>query len=214
LTQFNPEVLKQYIAPAIDEKPELELPDLTAEFDCCEAWMQQYFLSSLFNGEFTGETKLYAESIIARTQILFGGYQTARLKTVIYVDGWSPGNPGISRYLSAVGAWESVFLNLQIIFDLLDKFLTAKLSVGEREDRARKIANRIKHISEDIRDGKLGTVGAPLWLAKHGFATRNASVSYEEMGSQVRFLAQVADCLSLPSQSKLAGDPITNLFLD
>jgi hypothetical protein len=202
VTRINTEILKKYIAPAIDEKPDLTLPDLTEEFEASKAWMQQYFLSSVFHGEFTGVMKLYAESIIARIQIVFSGYHEARSRTILYVDHWRIGNPGIGRYLAAIGEWESIFLNLQILFDLKIKFLGATLSPGEKEDRVRKIANRIKHVGEDIQDGKLMSVGMPMWLTKSGFAANNATLTYEEMGEQVRFMAQIADCLSLPSQAQ------------
>jgi hypothetical protein len=202
VAQFNTDLLKKYIAPAIDVKPNFSLPDLTEEFEACEEWMQQYFLSSVFQGEFTGETKLYSESIIARIQIVFSGYQEARLRTVTYVDQWRIGNPGVGRYLSAVGEWESVFLNLQVLLDLYAKFFSATYSKGDKEDRVRVIANRIKHVSEDIRDGKLTSTGMPMWLTKDGFATFEATLTFEEIAKQVRFQAQIADCLSLPSQAK------------
>lgn len=214
--QFHPELLTKFIAPEIDRKPELTLPDLSAEFEASQAWMQQYFLSSVFQGEFTGETKLYAESIIARIQIVFSGYDAARAKTADYAAQWRSGNPGIGRYLAAIGEWESVFLNIQIVLDLIVKFFAATVSLGGKEDRIRLIANRIKHVSEDIRDGKLTTAGTPLWFTHAGFATVGAIVSCDEMTRQVRLLAQFAECLSIPSQAKqrfaaldaaLADDP-------
>ena len=158
--------------------------------------------------------RLYTESIIARIQFVFGGYGVARAKTYDYADKWKPGAPGVSRYLAAVGEWEGVFINLQVIYDLLGNCFGANIS--GREDRARLIANRIKHVSEDIKCGKLNGPGLPMWLTKDGFATISASMTFEEMEGQVRLLAKVADCLSVPADAKnrfatldsaLAGDP-------
>ena len=132
----------------------------------------------------------------------FAGYQAGRTKTLAYAEKWTSGNPGISRYLAAIGEWEGVFLNLQVLYDLMSKFMGMEYTVGDREDRTRIIANRIKHVSEDIQAGKLLGPGLPLWLTQDGFATYKCSVTYEELGEEVRFLAQVADCLSLPSQAR------------
>lgn len=202
MASFNTELLKKFIAPRIDEFLIVTLPDLSTEFEVAEAWMQQYFLSSVFQGEFTGETRLYVETIISRIQMTFAGYQAGRTKTLAYLEKWTAGNPGIGRYLAAIGEWEGVFLNLQVIYDLLGKFLGATYSAGDREDRARIIANRIKHVSEDIQGGKLLGPGMPMWLTPDGFATLKASVTFDELGQQVRFLAQIADCISLPSQAR------------
>jgi hypothetical protein len=186
MIQFNVDLLKKFIAPAIDEKPEAHLPDLSADFEQAEHWFNRYFLSSIFTGEFSGETRLYTESIIARIQFAFGGYISARVKTHDYADKWHKGAPGISRYLAAVSEWESVFINLQVIYDLLAKCFG--VSISGREDRARRIANRIKHVSEDISDGRLKGPGIPMWLTKSGFATIRSSMTFEEMVGQIRFL--------------------------
>lgn len=216
MTSFNTELLKKFIAPRIDELPDVTLPDLHTEFEAAEAWMQQYFLSSILQGAFTGETRIYAESIIARIQITFSGYQAGRTKTLAYAEKWVAGNPGIGRYLGAIGEWEGVFLNLQVIHDLLSKFMGATYSDGGREKRAWIIANRIKHVSEDIRDGRLLGPGMPLWFTQSGFATIGASVTFDELGHQVKFLAMIADCLSMPTKARerfaeldarLANDP-------
>jgi hypothetical protein len=214
VAQFNIDLLKKFIAPAIDEKPEVRLADLSAEFKEAERWFSQYFLNSVFTGEFSGEMRPYAESIVARIQFVFGGYGVARAKTYDYADKWKLGAPGIIRYLAAVGEWEGVFINIQVIYDLLGKCFGSTIS--GREERTRWIANRIKHSAEDIECGKLNGPGLPLWLTKEGFATIRASMTFEEMEGQVRFLAKVADCLSVPADSKnrfaaldsaLAGDP-------
>ena len=216
MLQFNTELLKKFIAPRIDELPIVILPDLSDEFEVADTWMQQYFLSSVFQGEFSGTTRLYAESVIARIQMTFSAYQAGRTKTLVYVEKWAVGSPGIGRYLAAIGEWEGVFLNLQVIYDLLSKFFGMTYSAGGREDRTRLIANRIKHVSEDIQEGKLLDSGLPMWITPDGFATFNSSVTFGELSAEVRFLAQVADCLSLPSQAKekfaeldvkLANDP-------
>lgn len=200
MTDWNPEILKQYIAPRIDEKPELVLPNLEETFATSETWMQAYFMSSVFHGEFQGYTKLYAESILARSQIMFAGYRAARLKTINYVDHWRLWQPGIGRYLSAVGEWEGVFINVQIIYDLYQKCWQTDFPKDGKEDRTHLIANRIKHGSEDIRDNKMSATGMPMWLTKHGFATIDPTVTYSEIGQIVRFVAQIADCLSAPSE--------------
>lgn len=216
MAQFSSELLKKFIAPRIDERPIVILPDLAVEFSTSATWMQQYFLSSVFQGEFTGETRLYAESLIARVQMMFGSYQQGRAKLIAYADGWSSGDPGIGRYLAALAEWEAVFLSLQVAYDLLRKFIEATISDGDREDRTRVIANRIKHVADDIRDGKLVDNGLPMWVELTGFATCRTSVTFEELSDQVRFMGRVADCLSMPSQAKdlwdkldqlLAGDP-------
>lgn len=46
--QFNTDLLKKFIAPQIDELPNVTLPDLHAEFEQAKAWMQNYFLKSVF----------------------------------------------------------------------------------------------------------------------------------------------------------------------
>ena len=200
----------------MDERPNIELPDLSAEFAAAGVWMQQYFLSSIFHCEYSGQSKLYAESIIARIQMIFASYQSGRTKLQDYANGWAPGQPGISRYLAAIAEWESVFLNLQIIYSLFAKYLGMTFTVGDRENRSRMIANRIKHVSEDIEKGKVEFVGLPLWLEKNGFGTNKANVTFHEICEEVRLLALFADCLSIPSKArerfaeldkKLADDP-------
>ncbi len=199
--QWNSELLKKFIAPAIDVRPEVQLSDLNAEFVEAEHWFTNYFLNSVFTGEFTGENRPYAESIIMRTQFVFSGYSLARSKTLDYADNWRVGAPGIKRYLAAVGVWEGVFLNLQVIYDLQAKWLGAIIT-GDH-DRTRLIANRIKHVSEDIRDGHLPGPGIPMWLDKNGFVTTGPSLTFEEMEAQVRFLSKIANCLSSPAETKV-----------
>jgi hypothetical protein len=214
MSQFNVDLLKKFIAPAIDERPEVNLSDLSLEFEQAESWFAQYFLSSIFQGEFKGRTKLFAESYIARSYFVFSGYKSARIRTIEYAEKWRIGAPGINRYLSAVAEWEMVFLNMQTLYDILTKWFEARIS--GREDRTRLIGNRIKHVSEDILEGKLTENGVPLWLTRKGFATRQAEMTFEEMEGQVRVLAKIAECLSVPSEAKqkfsaldasLAGDP-------
>jgi hypothetical protein len=200
MTQFNVDLLKKFIAPALDERPEVNLPDLSVEFEQAESWFAQYFLSSIFQGEFTGQTKVFAESYIARSYFVFNGYKSARIRTIEYAEKWRIGAPGINRYLSAVAEWEMVFLNLQILYDILAKWFEARIS--GREDRTRQIGNRIKHVSEDILEGNLTESGVPLWLTRTGFATRKVEMTFKEMEGQVRVVAKIAECLSAPSQAK------------
>lgn len=212
--QFSTELLKTFIAPAIDEKPDANLPDLSEEFDQAEHWFANYCLNSAFTGQFPPAMKPFAESIIARIQFAFCSYQGARVATLSYAENWRVGAPGIPKYLIAVREWESVFVNLQIIYDLLA--VCFGVSISGREDRTRKIANRIKHAAEDIEQGLLTGPGMPMWLTREGLSTIACSVTYDDMVGQVRILAMVANCLSVPSEAKarlaaldssLAGDP-------
>jgi hypothetical protein len=42
-----------------------------------------------------------------------------------------------------------------------------------------------------------------MWLTKSGFATIRSSMTFEEMVGQIRFLARLADCLSVPAEAKI-----------
>ncbi len=218
-TQFNTDLLQRFIAPEINTKLNVQLADLSAEFKNAEVWFTHYFLNSVFNGSFTGEMRLYAESIVARIQFLFGGYDEARKRTLEYAKHWQVGAPGIGRYLAAVREWESVFLNLQIIYDLMKKCFNA--SISGRQDRTWQIANRIKHGSEDIQNGKAAETGLPMWLTSVGFATVTTSVTFSEIEAQVSVMAKIAECLSVPHEAKrrfieldkvLAEDPNYKVF--
>lgn len=219
MAQFSDELLKEWVAPEIDVPINVELPDLSPEFDQAKHWFANYFLNSAFSGAFTGEMRLYATNLIYRIQTVFDAYGHAREKTLDYSNNWKSGAPGISRYLQAVSAWEVVFINLQTAYDLLAKCFGAVIS--GREDRARLIANRIKHGAEDIRENKIGAPAVPLWLTEKGFATIAARLDFDEMAGQIRLLAKFAECLSIPREAKarfsaldaeLAGDP--NYVLD
>jgi len=214
--RFNIDLLKEWVAPEIDIRPEENISDLNDEFEHAQHWFQQYFLSSVFNGAFTGETRLYATNIIYRVQLTFEAYHLSRNKTLEYAENWKIGAPGINRYLAMVSAWEAVFLNLQHIYDLLKNFFEMTMSAGSREKRTWQIANRIKHGAEDISQGKIAAPAIPMWITKDGFATHNTSVTFEELSDQVRILAKIADALSKPSEAKarfealdreLAGNP-------
>jgi hypothetical protein len=176
LAQFSVDLLKKFIAPALDEQPDVNLSDLSSEFEKAESWFTQYFLSSVFQGEFKGQTKLFAESYIARSYFVYCGYQSARIKTIEYSENWKIGTPGIRRYLAAVAEWEMVFINIQTLYDILAKWFG--VTISGREDTVRIIGNRIKHVSEDILEGKLAQNGVPLWLTRKGFSTRQAELSY------------------------------------
>jgi hypothetical protein len=205
MAQFHNDILKRYVGPEIDVRPIVQLDDLSAEFAEARFWAQNYFLNSVLTSSFTGDAARYSNSLIVRVQIAFEGYQLARNRTIAYADGWQDGAPNVGRYLAAVGEWETVFINLQIALDLLAKWSGMKLSAPY--DRTHRIANRIKHVSEDIRDGEIAEPGLPLWITESGLATTKHSLTFVEMTGQIRFLSQIADALSNPSgaQSKLSA---------
>jgi hypothetical protein len=199
---LNPELYKKYIAPNMDKALRVDLPDLIHQVEAPSAWLQSYLLSSTFQGEFIGETKLYTESYLARVQIAFNAYGIARDTTQAYVDNWQLGRASIGRYVAAVGAWEAVFISVQIAFDILGKFWELTLSKGDREDRIRLAANCVKHGAGDIEKGRVTSVGMPLWFTPEGFGTVKAEVTFDEIVAELKLLGRMADCLSVPSEAK------------
>lgn len=202
MSWFNPDLYRKYIAPHMDEALQANLPDLSAEVEAPNAWLQSYFLSSTFQGEFKGETKLYTESYLARMHIAFNAYDLARDKALAYVNNWELGRASIGRYVAAVGSWEAVFISVQIAFDILGKFWEVTLSKGDREDRMRLAANCIKHGAGDIEKGLVKSVGMPLWFTPTGFGTVKAEVTFDEIVAELKLLGRLADCLSVPTEAK------------
>jgi hypothetical protein len=165
LTRWNVGLLGKRIAPEIHIRPEVNLADLTQEFPQSEFWFVNYFSNSVFRLGYGGKFRLHADASIARIQFVFRRYHEARFKTLDYARKWQDGTPNIDRYLVAIDAWEKVFLDLQIIFQLLPKIPDLKFPKPEndkKEYRIRRIGNRIKHHDEDVHDSKLKTHGVPM----------------------------------------------------
>lgn len=202
-TSWNPDLLNRYVAPSIAEFSEASIPELELEGEKVEHCMANYFLNSVFRGEYAGPLRQFAFNIIYRAQACFESYHDASIQTRDFLVKSSPRSPKTLTYYRALRAWENCFLNLQTFVDLINR--AVKMQVfqqddGSPEQRAYAIANSIKHWGHSIARGEHNDDDTvPVWLTNDGFVTRSSKLSYDELAGLLREAAKVVEDLRDPS---------------
>jgi hypothetical protein len=202
MVTWNPDLLNRYIAPGFAQFTAAVIPELASVGERAEHWMANHFLNNVFRAQFSGKQRQFAFNIIYRAQACFEHYEQARSLTLAFLGSRGSGGPGSGAYYRALRAWESCFLNFQVLVDLINRFTGTKVfeqDDGSPQQRAYVIANTIKHWAQNIaRSEHHDDDTVPMWLSENGFVSREASLSYQELAALLGEAAVVAHDLMDP----------------
>jgi hypothetical protein len=215
--QFNHALLGRLIAPEISNFTSAIVPDLSEFFPESEHWIANYFLNSVFTGNFPGKWRVYAQNLIYRAHNCLFEYERARLLTEEFLAKTTPGKPATGAYFRMLSTWETSLLNFSIAADIF-RHMNEGTGVfsskdGSHYQRAYDLANEVKHYgltisnypdffdTDDLlpQDDK-APHAIPLWLNNFGFRSSLYELGFEEYGKAVRNVCEVADKLRNPSE--------------
>lgn len=214
--QFNHVLLERLIAPEISSFTSATVPDLSESFPDSEHWIANYFLNSVFTGNFSGKWRVYAQNLIYRAQNCLFEYERARQLTDEFLAKTAPGKPATRAYFRMLSAWETSLLNFSIAADIFRHMNKGQgvfsANDGSASQRAYDLANDVKHYGDTLskypdfsdaddllpEDNK-APHAIPLWLTDFGFHSCCHKLSFEEYAKAVSDVCEVADKLRNPS---------------
>ena len=201
--QFNNDLLDQYFAPGISTFREADIPHLDGKTSEAPHWLSNHFLNSILGNRYKPLWRQLAVIFLFRSQCAVQGYLDARSKTLEFFEKSSDGRPATGLYFRALADWEKVILNLQIALDVFTKVIPSH-DPGEDGESLRRMANRIKHVGEDmVTDKHPESLTVPLWMTREGLETRTAKLSYSQIAENLMEMGAACDILALPAASPL-----------
>jgi hypothetical protein len=225
--RWSPELLDSHIAPGISSFTQASIPDIAGRFPQGEYWTSNHFLNNVLRGSFPERTRQFVLGFLRRAHLVHTAYLDARRLTLDYLEGNDLHNPSIAGYYNAIARWEQFAIEASITLeiwkwfsddqgvftgkDAMKKFcnwmsddqgvLTGK--DGPKEYRLYRIANKVKHVGDDIHKGAYTVdltlpLTVSLWLSNAGLNSIETSVSYDEASKFVVDIAETADQLQDP----------------
>ena len=217
--QLNSQRLDKLVAPGISTFTQATIPDLADRFPQADHWVINFFLNSYFVASYTDDTRQLVLGFLRRAQLAFAAYTDARDLTLKYLDGNDPDNPRIRAYYAATARWERFTIESSIMLDIF-RYINGGQGAfvkGDRslEDRLSHLANKVKHIGDDIRNKGLYRItdSVALWLSDAGLNCVDAQITYTEASQFLDDIAKVADEIQNPlglaekAQGKSATQP-------
>jgi hypothetical protein len=214
---WNSQLLDKLIAPGISTFTQATIPDLTGRFSQADHWVGNFFLNSIFRGSYSDDVRQLVLGFLRRAQLAITAYNDARDLTLKYLDGMAPDNPRLRAYYAATARWENFAIESSILLDIF-RYINGGQGAfvkGDRslEDRLYHLANKVKHIGDDIRNkGLYGvTDSVALWLSDAGLNGIGVQVTYTEAAGFLEDVAKMADEIQDPlglaekAQSKSAA---------
>jgi hypothetical protein len=204
--QLNSHRLDKLVAPGISTFTQATIPDLADRFPQADHWVINFFLNSYFNFSmsYPDDARQLYLSFLRRAQLAVGAYADARTLTLKYLDGNDPNNPRIRAYYAATARWEHFTIESSIVLDIF-RYINGgqgAFAKGDRshEDRLYHLANKVKHIGDDIRNKGLYRVtdSVAVWLSDTGLNGVDAQVTFTEAAQFLEDVAKVADEVQNP----------------
>jgi hypothetical protein len=206
-----PEILDKWIAPGVSDFTRAVIPDPAGKYPEAEDWSANFFLNSLnpIGYEYGLRQRQLVIGFLRRAQLAVAAYTAARRLTLEYLEGHNPLSPQIREYYAAVARWEHFAIESSILIDLFvhidDGHKVFKKGDRSIEDRLYHLANKVKHIGDDIRNrGLYGTTDSiALWLSNDGlngldFDGTKLQVTYAEASQFLDDVARIADKIQNP----------------
>ena len=195
MIQFSAELLGRGYAPNINDFRTAAIPDLT-EVIVERKWLQNHFLNTiLISLESSDYDPFRARFVICafRARSALVAYDRAKASCEAFFDTFIDGNPAVGDYFDAVAQWEGVVLHLYHVVDIFRQANGTDHDESNVEARLRSVANRIKHVAEDIPKVAHEGLTIPMWLSNNGLETSKASVTYEEIANLLVELSEHLD---------------------
>jgi hypothetical protein len=195
---WNSQLLEKHIAPGISTFTQATIPDLADGFPEADHWVVNFFLNSNLRASYSDNVRQLVLGFLRRAQLAVTAYGDARGLTLKYLDGNEPDNPRIRAYYAAIARWEHFTIESSIMLDIW-RYINGgqgAFAKGDRslEDRLYHLANKVKHIGDDIQNRGLYRVtdSVALWLSDTGLHGVDAQVTYTEAAQFLRDVAKVA----------------------
>lgn len=198
---WNSQLLDSHIAPGISTFTRATIPDMAGKFPEADHWVFNSFLIHVFPPYHVDNHRQLVLGFLRRAQLAVGAYIDARELTLKYLDGNDPDNPRIGAYYAAVARWENFAIESSIAMDILQHIEGAEKPFnkgdGSPEWRLHYLANKVKHIGDDINKGRYSLADSvALWLSEATLNGMDVQVTYVEASRFLEDIAKVADNLS------------------
>jgi hypothetical protein len=197
---LNSQLLDKYIAPGISIFTRATIPDLVDRFPQAAHWVENYFINTYFRARDPDDMRQLFVAFFRHAQLAVSAYTDARNLTLEYLDGNDPDYPKINEYYVAIARWEHFTIESSILLATFKHIVNDRNGAftkgdGSLEDRLTHLANKVKHIGDDIRNKKLyrGTDSIPLWLSDVGLNGADTHVSYAEASQFLEDVAKFAN---------------------
>jgi hypothetical protein len=204
--QFSTELLEKFLAPGINDCRPTNLCNLHEEVSDT-FWIQNHFLNSVFCATFDEAWRSRFVVLAFRAKTALVAYQRARLACESFVLNSADGRPATVSYFEAIAEWEMVILNLHHAADVFRQVEGNLFQEDDDVKRIKLIANRIKHVAEDIEQGKHTDLTTPMWMTSAGLKTTDAEIGFDDVADCLRSLIKVVDELQNPLEMKKRHSP-------
>ncbi len=195
MIQFSTELLGRCYAPEINDFRAANIPDLT-EVIVERNWLQNHFRNTIFiSFESSGYDPFRARFVISafRAKSALIAYDRAKASCEAFFETFIDDNPAVEHYFDAAAQWEGVVLHLNHVVDIFRQANGADHDESDVEARLRAVANRIKHVAEDIPTSAHVGLTIPMWLTCNGSEASKASITFEELADLLVELAKHLD---------------------
>jgi hypothetical protein len=186
-------MLDNFVAHKLSFLTECGAPELTNN----ENWLGAFILNSVFIAHLAPNPRAYAFNFIRRAQGALSSYRLARLELMEYLQ--TPPNV-LSPYFRALLHFE---VCISQSYQALELLATASRrdvfdkKDGSKEERLYRLYIRSKHMDKMIETGQIPTEAtAALWITNQGLECSNAALSFEELLSLLKWVAEMADRIS------------------
>ena len=173
--------------------PDLEIPDLAAEFPESQNWLAIHLLNVAFRYPADTKTRAILLAMVRRASHALAHYSAARERTLRFARWDRCGPIPAGDYFGAIEGWENCLVQFQWLVEVVNKGMRpeeALYATGDRSavERMCNMANCVKHpVRGAIQDL------TPVWLEWEGIGALDGSrATYVEVADEIRETARLA----------------------
>ena len=186
--------LDNFVAYKLSELVKCGVPELDGNAD----WLGAFILNSVFIAKLAPKPRAYAFNFLRRAEGALSSYRAARLDLIQYVQ--TPRNV-LSPYFRALLHFEScislTYQGLALLATAAGEKKPFDSGDKSKEERLYKLYIHSKHMDGIIESGQIPTdATAALWITNEGLACSKATLSFEELVSLLKWIAEMADRIS------------------
>jgi hypothetical protein len=160
-------------------------------------WLGAFILNRVFITQLAPKPRAYAFNFLRRAQGALSSYRLARLELIEYLH--TPRNV-LSPYFNALLHFEVCISQSYQALELLATASRRNVfdkKDGSKEERLHGLYIRSKHMDKMIDGGQIPTEAtAALWITNQGLECSSAALSFEELLSLLKWVAEMADRIS------------------
>ena len=198
-------VFDEFMATDASGFTEAAVPEIGSTHPGSKHWVSNYFLNSVFRGQYGSPTRELVAVLLRRVTIAFEEYDLAKARTDEFVQRRLDGQQPMRVYLSALHHWE------QCVAAAWQAVAAWTKLTGEQafepdadspsaEERLNHLYNGSKHTdSKIVTPGQMPESGPlAVWLTNEGLRSVEHLLTWSELAEVLDELAKAADLLQDP----------------